>query len=133
MEIAQLALEHLNLHIDCVMYNTDSKVVLCYICNESRRFYTYVANRVERIRKLTTPSQWNFVPTDCNPADLATRCLPAVELQDNSWLQGPNQLMLKKEQQYIGNEHLLIIPDKDKEIRPVVSSMKTRTSDKNSN
>lgn len=38
VEIAQLALEHLNLHIDCVMYYTDSKVVLGYICNESRRF-----------------------------------------------------------------------------------------------
>lgn len=88
---------------------------------------------MERIRKLTTPSQWNYVPTDRNPADLATRCLPAVELQDSSWLQGPKQLMLKKEQQYDGNEHLLIATDKDKEIRPVVSSMKTRTSDKNSN
>lgn len=133
VEIAQLALEHLDLHIDCVMYYTDSKVVLGYICNESRRFYTYVANRVERIRKFTTPSQWNYVPTDRNPADLATRCLPAVELQDSSWLQGPKQLMMKKEQQYDGNEHLLIAPDEDKEIRPVVSSMKTRTSDENSN
>lgn len=133
VEIAQLAEEHLNLHIDCVMYYTDSKVVLGYICNESRRLYSYVANRVECIRKLTTPSQWNYVPTDRNPADHATKCLPAVELQDSSWLQGPKQLMLKKEQHYDGNEHLLIAPDKDKEIRPVVLAMKTRTSDKNRN
>lgn len=60
----------------------------------------YVANSVERIRNHTTPSQWNYVPTDRNPADLATRCIPAVELRDSSWPQGPKQLMMKKEQQY---------------------------------
>ncbi|XP_048751486.2 uncharacterized protein LOC125663228 [Ostrea edulis] len=131
VEIAQFVLEHLDIHIDSVKYYTDSKVVLGYICNESRRFYTYVANRVQRIRKFTTPNQWNYVPTDRNPADLATRCLPAAELQDSTWLQGPNYLVMKKEQQCDENEHLLIDPDEDKEIRPVVSTMKTHTSNEN--
>lgn len=74
VEIAQLALDHLNLHVDCVMYYTDSNVVLGYICNESRRFYTYVANRVERIRKVTTPCQWNYVPNDRNPRNKMSTC-----------------------------------------------------------
>ncbi|XP_061191762.1 uncharacterized protein LOC133200006 [Saccostrea echinata] len=56
VEIAQCVLNHLGIQIDSVKYYTDGKVVLGYICNESRRFYIYVANRVDRIRKFTTPS-----------------------------------------------------------------------------
>ncbi|XP_056009377.1 uncharacterized protein LOC130051459 [Ostrea edulis] len=114
VEIAQFVLEHLDTHIDSVKYYTDSNVILSYVCNESRRFYTYVANRVQRIRKFRTQNQWNCVPTDRNPADLATRCLPAAELQDSAWLQGPKHLVMKKEQQCDENEHLLIDPDEDK-------------------
>jgi hypothetical protein len=71
------ALEQLDLEIDNVKFYTDSKVVLGYISNETRRFFVYVGNRVERIRKFSTPKQWNCVPTDCNPADSATRTLQA--------------------------------------------------------
>ena len=38
-------------------YWTDRKVVLGFISNESRRFYTYVANRVQLIYEHTTLSQ----------------------------------------------------------------------------
>ena len=38
-----------------VTYYTDSKVVLGYITNESKRFYVYVANRVQLIRSLSSP------------------------------------------------------------------------------
>ncbi|XP_061190615.1 uncharacterized protein LOC133198553 [Saccostrea echinata] len=129
VEIAQCVLNHLGIQIDSMKYYTDSKVVLGYICNESRRFYIYVANRVDRIRKFTTPSQWNYVSTDHNPADLATRCLPAHELQDSTWLQGPKQLLVFKQEEQNENEHSLIKPDEDKEIRPIVSAMKICTAD----
>lgn len=38
-------------------YWTDSKVVLGFINNESRRFHVYVANRVQQIRDYASPSQ----------------------------------------------------------------------------
>ena len=54
-------------------YWTDSKVVLGYIYNESRRFHVYVANRVQLIQDLSSPSQWRFVNSAENPADEGSR------------------------------------------------------------
>jgi hypothetical protein len=34
---------------------TDSKVVLGYISNEARRFHVFVANRVQKIRDVSSP------------------------------------------------------------------------------
>ena len=52
---------------------TDSKVVIGYIKNDARRFKTFVANRVQRIRDNTDVQQWCYVPTGENPADSASR------------------------------------------------------------
>ncbi|XP_062619955.1 uncharacterized protein LOC134281515 [Saccostrea cucullata] len=72
VEIAEFVADHLNIPKESCYFYTDSKVVLGYIFNESRRFHVYVANRVDRIRRTTPPSQWNFVATENNPADQAT-------------------------------------------------------------
>ena len=40
--------------IDQDFYWTDSKVVLGYICNESRRLQVFVSNRVQEIHETTT-------------------------------------------------------------------------------
>lgn len=40
---------------------TDSKVVLGYINNDTRRFHVFVANRIQRIKSSTEPSQWQYV------------------------------------------------------------------------
>ena len=65
-------------------YWSDSKVVLGYISNNARRFHVYVANRVQQIRDLTEPEQWNYVQTKHNPADHASRGLTAKALLDHS-------------------------------------------------
>ena len=39
-------------------YRSDSQIVLAYITNETRRFKTFVANRVANIRGHSWPSQW---------------------------------------------------------------------------
>ena len=46
---------------DSVTYYSDNKFMLDYITNESRRFYVYVSNRVERIRRSSAPHQWKYV------------------------------------------------------------------------
>ena len=56
--------------IDEFTFFIDLKVVLGYIQNESRRFYVYVANRVQLIRKISSPEQWTYVDTNENPASL---------------------------------------------------------------
>ena len=68
---------------------TDSKVVLSYINNDSRRFHTFLANRVQKIRNSTDPQQWHYVPTDKNPADGASRGKTVKELLDSDWFSGP--------------------------------------------
>ena len=55
---------------------TDSHVVLGYIRNETRRFKVFVANRVGYILKYSEQTQWRYVSTDVNPADVISRgCL----------------------------------------------------------
>ncbi len=51
---------------------TDSKVVLGYIANQSRRFYIFVANHVQQIQEKTDFHQWNYIESKQNPADIAS-------------------------------------------------------------
>ena len=72
---------------------TDSKITLQYINNESRRFKTYVANRVAEIRDTSHPIQWRHCPEHLNPADDASRGLSASKLLSSErWFSRPNFL-----------------------------------------
>jgi hypothetical protein len=51
----------------------DSQIVLSYITNESRRFVTFIANRVATIHAHTSVAQWRFVNSECNAADVISR------------------------------------------------------------
>ena len=81
--------QELDMAMSEVVFYTDSKVVLGYIWSESRRFYVYIANRVEIICKISTPDQWKYVKSSNNPANLATRGLQAKDLTELEWLDGP--------------------------------------------
>ncbi len=76
VEMADLIADELELEINDMEFFTDSKVVLGYIY-ESKRFYVYVHNRVQRIHQSSRPEQWHYVRTGENPADHASRSLPA--------------------------------------------------------
>jgi len=69
---------------------TDSKVVMGYINNVTRRFHVFVANRVQQIHEHTQAQQWQYIDTHSNPADAASRGLTAKQLlADNyRWLRG---------------------------------------------
>ena len=72
---------------------TDSKIVLGYIANKARRFHVFFVNRVQQIRDHTDPSQWRYVGTRENPADLASRGTTVSEILENSmWFHGPEFL-----------------------------------------
>jgi len=121
VELGEIVSDHLDIPLCDIEYYTDSKVVLGYIRNETRRFYTYVSNRVDRIRRLSSPSKWNFVPTDLNPADLGTRCNTSAEdIKESFWLQGPEWLRRRDTVDPVLEDFSLISPNDDKEIRPNV-------------
>lgn len=79
VEMAELILDELDHKPDAVRFYCDSRVVLVYIYNDSKHFFVYVHNRVHRIRQTTSPEQWHYVSSEQNPADLATRSIPAHE------------------------------------------------------
>lgn len=78
--VARTLEDELTTAVHRIILWTDSVLVLQYIRNPSRRFRTYVANRVAGIPSLTKPDQWRHVPSQLNPADDASRGLPATEL-----------------------------------------------------
>ncbi|XP_062566124.1 uncharacterized protein LOC134228483 [Saccostrea cucullata] len=124
-ELAQIVIRHLDIDPDSANYYTDSKVVLGYLNNQTRRFYNYVSNRVSVIHRRSKPQQWSFVPTSQNPADIGTRCLTSVEqLAERDWLRGPPLLRSPQPDEEILT-FPLISPDMDKEIRPEVNVKKT--------
>ena len=126
VEITDFIIANLDLVVDRISYYTDSKVVLGYIHNQSRRFYIYVGNRVERIRRSSNPDQWTHVPTDKNPADLATRSVPASQMQESKWLLGPTFLLDGQEPPQ--EQFPLADPTDDTEVRPLVKVLATRTT-----
>lgn len=127
VELAGLVSTELNFQLSDVSYYTDSKVVLGYIHNETRRFYVYVSNRILRIRRSSNPNQWHFVPTDQNPADHATRFVVAGRLIYTNWLAGPKFLYLPEE--VVSKRSCdLVEPDSDPDVRPLASTLSTTTS-----
>ena len=72
---------------------SDSKNVIYWLRNESRRFKPFVSNRVGEIHDSVSPTQWRHVSGKYNPADKATRGLIAKELvNDKEWHFGPSFL-----------------------------------------
>ena len=89
VKVSSLLQRELNYKDAVHVYWSDSRVVLGYIANESKRFHVFVANRVEQIREQTDPSQWRYVDTKNNPADIASRGTNAADLVKSTWFSGP--------------------------------------------
>ena len=88
-----------SLSVEQSVFWTDSMIVLQYIATPSRRFQTFVANRLGTIHRLSSPHQWRHVKSEDNPADDATRGLFARELLAEAggrWLNGPGFLHLSE-------------------------------------
>ena len=89
----------LEIPVDKTVFWTDSMTVLRYINNESARFKTFVANRVEVIHDGSHVSQWRYVQTKDNPADDSSRGLSIDQLlKTERWLSGPKFLWSGEEE-----------------------------------
>ena len=83
----------LQFQLDESVFWTDSMTVLKYIGNNTRRFQTFVANRVSIIRDMSKVSQRRHIGSNLNPADDASRGLRAgAFLQSKRWITGPRFL-----------------------------------------
>nr|XP_049696300.1 uncharacterized protein LOC126054500 [Helicoverpa armigera] len=76
--------------IERQVYWSDSKVVLGWL--NSNKTKTFVAHRVAAIHELTNPSDWRYVPTSVNPADLVSRGVEPDQADLSIWWNGPSFL-----------------------------------------
>ena len=81
--------EH-DMTINGTVFWSDSSTVLQWINSESRRYNTFVANRISEIQDSSEVSQWRHVPGSLNPADICSRGCPVTDLApDGVWFKGP--------------------------------------------
>ncbi|XP_076848178.1 uncharacterized protein LOC143493558 [Brachyhypopomus gauderio] len=96
---------------------TDSMTVLRYIENDASRFKTFVANRVAFIREATLPSQWRYVNSSFNPADVASRGMRFTSLiKNDNWIHGPH-FLYKDEREWPTRPDIHNTMDEDSELR----------------
>nr|XP_022300829.1 uncharacterized protein LOC111109032 [Crassostrea virginica] len=126
VEIATIIRDQLDIGPDCFKFYIDSRIVLGYVYNRTRRLLTYVSNRVQKILNFSRSSQWNFIPTDQNPADHGTKPTVDSALYD-SWLRGPIE-WLSKEGTTPHHDYDLVDPATDLEIKQDIVVCKRETS-----
>jgi hypothetical protein len=90
VKFGYLLIQEMDYKFDGVKYWTDSMSVIRYIQNQASRFHTFVANRLTTIHEGSEPSQWSYVPTRVNPADISSRGLSLKDTAAlNLWKKGP--------------------------------------------
>ncbi|CAG7720015.1 unnamed protein product, partial [Allacma fusca] len=95
--LASSVREQIDLSVDSSHYWSDSRTVLCWIRDDSRKYQQFVSHRIGEILESTEVDQWHWVPTGDNPADEATRNVDDSNFSPmGRWYQGPSFLKLQK-------------------------------------
>ena len=90
-----IVVKELDLGFTCKSYFwTNSKVVFHCIRYKDKRFPTFVAKMLAVIEKDSDESLWHYVPTKLNPADIASRRIPAEDSAKlQAWVSDPEFLL----------------------------------------
>lgn len=89
--------EYLSLEAVKSVLWTDSTIVLCWL-NKYEDKQQFIANRIDKIKKLTPDCSWKYVNTKSNPADIISRGMyPSELMQSQMWFHGPEYLMKAEE------------------------------------
>ena len=92
----KLAVEKM-LKVTKVVCYSDSQIVLWWLKLIRKDWKLWVENRVQIVPKNVGPENWFYVPTDRNPADLATRLKSPVCLKGCLlWWQSPDFLQIQE-------------------------------------
>ncbi|XP_070569421.1 uncharacterized protein [Ptychodera flava] len=118
--------EELDIKNDKVYFWTDSTSVIKYCANETSRFHTFVANRINIIREGSDSKQWKYVDTKSNPADDASRGLTVDKfLQNKRWLRGPDFLWKRESEWPTQQDISRALCNKDPEVKREASVYST--------
>ena len=85
----KMIISELEIPIDHSYFWTDSMSVLRYINNTTARFQTFVANRLSVIHEGSNVSDWRYINTKMNPADISSRGASANDLLEKHWIDAP--------------------------------------------
>ena len=66
-KLGELVRKESDVKVETSVFWTDSTCVLGYLNNTTKRYQTFVANRIATIRKDSESTQWHYVPSDQNP------------------------------------------------------------------
>eukprot|EP00057_Strongylocentrotus_purpuratus_P015238 XP_011669712.1 PREDICTED: uncharacterized protein LOC100890342 [Strongylocentrotus purpuratus] len=98
VRIDHMIKQELDIPIEETYFWTDSQTVLGYINNSTARYKTFVANRLAVIRDGSKPSQWRYVESSLNPADICSRGITVDKfLELEYWKDGPAFLSAPRE------------------------------------
>lgn len=93
-KLLSIVMESLDIELQDVFAWSDSTIVLCWLHMPPGRLNTYVSNRVGDTLTRIPCENWRHVPTETNPADLASRGVSPRELSESKlWWQGPEWLL----------------------------------------
>ncbi|XP_050072562.1 uncharacterized protein LOC126560647 [Anopheles maculipalpis] len=85
------------LEIDRVVIWTDAKVVLSWIRSDHRRYKQFVGFRVGEILDLTNISDWRWIPSKMNIADILTKWGKAPDIgPDSDWGYGSGNVVVDR-------------------------------------
>lgn len=121
---------------------TDSKTVLSWLKTPPHKLKTFVANRVCEVLDLTSPLSWNYVSSEDNPSDHASRgTFPEDLIYNQLWWSGPSWLSKSVEkwplQEGISYEincqqewkpAAMVVSAKNKELESLISYLLPRVS-----
>ena len=71
---------------------TDSKTVLRYIQDKKGHFPMFVMHCINEIKQLLEISDWHYIPSEQNPADLCTKTQTDFKLIQQKWFSGPETI-----------------------------------------
>lgn len=86
--LSKYVTEALSMECNPKYFWTDSTTALSWI-KRNNVWGTFVGNRVREICTVTNETQWYYVPTNLNPADLPSRGSSSARFIESHWIYGP--------------------------------------------
>lgn len=124
--LAVKATDALRCNLNHKYYWSDSTITLAWIKTQPKLLKAFVCNRVNEIRELTAHSlsSWRYIPTDTNPADMASRGIEPTMLSNSDlWWRGPSFLLSQeKEWPQAPNTKITHLPEVKNNIKVYNSS-----------
>ena len=120
----------LKIPIANVFLYTDSRIVLGYLTNTTRRISVYVTRRVNvALKNFPASHCWKYIPTSLNPADIASRPQTTRSLMDSWFHRGPPFSWKKSfNEDVLAQELALDLPETKQELNVMKSSVEKSNS-----